>query len=66
MQCTINGKPAAIAPGTSLTDYFTAAGLSEAGLVVERNGVIIDAGDFSSTVLCPGDQVEIVSFVAGG
>jgi sulfur carrier protein len=66
MKCTINGKPASVAPGTSLSDYFTAAGLPETGLVVELNGVIIASGDWASTVLSPEDRVEIISFVAGG
>lgn len=66
MQCTINGKPATLVPGTTVAAYLAAAGLAEAGLVVEINGVILAAGDWPTTVLGADDQIEIVSFVAGG
>lgn len=66
MLCTINGKESAVEVGTTLAAYLEEAGLPTAGLVVERNGDILSATEWSTTVLTQADRIEIISFVAGG
>lgn len=66
MELMVNGK------SMQLTDGTTAAGLLEQlkvhpeRVVVEVNLTILKRGQLPSTVLKPGDQVEVVHFVGGG
>ena len=66
MQCCINGKPVSLPAGTTLAAYLADAGIPEKGLVVERNGEVLDPTDWPSTVLGEADQVELIAFVTGG
>lgn len=61
----INGEQIAVAGGT-LAAYLERAGYDKSRLAVERNGEIVPRAQYESTVLCDGDEVEIVSFVGGG
>ena len=63
---TVNGKPHPHVPGMTvallLTEVYTLKGV----VVVEVNGVIIEAARHGVTPLNAGDCVEIVQFVGGG
>ncbi|OUN21440.1 sulfur carrier protein ThiS [Pseudoflavonifractor sp. An85] len=61
----INGQPVP-ATGETLLHYLTACNYDLQRLAVERNGEIVPKHSYGTTVLCDGDQVEIVSFVGGG
>lgn len=61
----INGQPV-LATGETLLHYLTACNYDLQRLAVERNGEIVPKHSYGTTVLCDGDQVEIVSFVGGG
>ena len=66
MLCMMNGKQITVEAGTTLAAYLEETGLPAAGLVVERNGDILSATEWSTTVLSQADRIEIISFVAGG
>lgn len=61
----INGQ-AVPATGETLLHYLTIHGYDLRRLAVERNGEIVPKHSYGTTVLCDGDQVEIVTFVGGG
>jgi thiamine biosynthesis protein ThiS len=62
----INGKPQAIAPGTTVTEFLKERNHHERLVVVELNGAILKKALFASTTIAAGDKVEIVHFVGGG
>lgn len=52
--------------GKTLADYLRKTEYDPRRIAVERNGDIVPAARFDETVLCDGDEIEIVSFVGGG
>ncbi len=70
MDLTINGQAEAwptLPPDTAtLADLLHLRGHGEGRVVVELNGSIVPAADFTATRLHNGDTVEIVQFVGGG
>lgn len=74
MEITVNGERTAWPPDdakdngqdVSLAGFLAWRGNDPARVVVERNGGIVPAESFASTMLCPGDVLEIVQFVGGG
>ena len=66
MNITVNGKGAECPDGASLSDLLRQLGLSPDRIVVERNGEIVPAEAFASTVLGEGDTLELLQFVGGG
>jgi sulfur carrier protein len=66
MQVTSNGKPLEVPDGCTLDDMLQLLGLGAKWVVVERNGEPVNRRDIPSTVLEPGDRLELVRAVAGG
>lgn len=66
MNITVNGKGAECPDGASLSDLLGQLGLSPDRIVAERNGEIVPAEAFASTVLGEGDTLELLQFVGGG
>ena len=66
MRVVVNGAPREIADGTTVTGLLAALGLSEAPVVIERNGGIVRRAEQPATPLCDADRLEIVRLVAGG
>lgn len=62
----INGKRVALNEGTTIREYLQSKGFQDRLVVVELNEAILPRSAFGSTVLAPGDKVEIVHFVGGG
>lgn len=62
---TINGEAHAV-EGACITAYLSHAGYEVARVAVELNGDIVSKAAYGDTVLCAGDEVEIVAFVGGG
>ncbi len=52
--------------GKTLTEYLATTDYDPKRIAVERNGDIVFKSQYSETVLCDGDVIEIVSFVGGG
>ena len=61
----INGENKEAA-GKTLTEYLSATEYELSRIAVEKNGEIVPKSQYGTTVLCDGDEVEIVSFVGGG
>ena len=62
----LNGRARAITTGSTVSELIQHLELQDRLVVVERNGEIVDRGDFPSTILGDGDVLEIVHFVGGG
>lgn len=65
-QLHLNGKPHAVAAGSTLADLITALGRDPRLVAVERNGSIVPRDRYPATLLEPGDRLEVVQFVQGG
>ncbi len=61
----VNGNNLEIA-GRTLIEYLATTDYDTKRIAVERNGGIVSKSQYSETVLCDGDVIEIVSFVGGG
>ena len=66
MTVTVNGKPRPLGKAHSLADLLKALGVNAIHMAVERNDVIIPAYAFETTLVAPGDRIEIIQFVGGG
>lgn len=66
MQVHINGECREIEAGQTVAGLLGALGFAGIGIAVERNGVIVGAADFGTTVLAEGDAIELIRFVGGG
>jgi len=66
MHITLNGKSRQIAPGRTLHDLVLSMNLDPAVVVAELNSDIVPGTQFTATVLCDGDRLELLSFVGGG
>ena len=62
----INGKERPVPHPASVRGALEALGLASRPVAVELNGTLVRRADQETTVLKPGDRVEIVSFVGGG
>jgi thiamine biosynthesis protein ThiS len=62
----VNGRPSNAAVGANVLDLLRERGQHERLVVVEINGVIVRRSAFESTMISPGDRIEIVHFVGGG
>ena len=62
----VNGKPQTCAPNTLLPDFLQQQGMNPRLVAVEYNGEILHRQFWESTVMEPGDQLEVVTIVGGG
>ncbi len=65
MEVQINGEPRTLEPMT-VGELLRSLDLDPARLAVERNRDIVPKGEYETTLLAPGDKLEIVRFVGGG
>ena len=61
----INGEKLNIA-GKTVAEYLATTNYDQKRIAVERNGDIVPKSQYGDTLLCDGDNVEVVSFVEGG
>lgn len=54
------------AAGKTLAQYLQTANYAQKRIAVEKNGEIVPRAQYSKTLLCDGDAIEIVCFVGGG
>jgi sulfur carrier protein len=66
MQVVSNGSPLEVPDGATVDDMLQLLGLGAKWVLVERNGEPVNRRDVTSTVLAPGDRLELVRAVAGG
>jgi thiamine biosynthesis protein ThiS len=65
MTVNVNGQPRDVADGTTVLALIEQHNLSPQKVAVELNRRLIRTEKYN-TVLNPGDEVEIVTFVGGG
>jgi thiamine biosynthesis protein ThiS len=63
---TINGIERPLGEAKTIAQLFEALGVSAVKKAVEKNGEIIPATAWTTTLLNPGDTLEIIQFVGGG
>jgi sulfur carrier protein len=63
---TINGSPAKLRDGRTVSELLAEKKLDPSRVVVEYNRVIIPKEVFGMTALKEGDSIEILHFVGGG
>ena len=66
MQVLSNGKPLDVPDGATVDQLLHQLGLGAKWVLVERNGEPVNRRDLTTTVLEPGDRLELVRAVAGG
>ena len=66
MKITVNGKPAAVAAGSTVQTLLEQLSVDSRQVVVERNQAIVPRQRFTAELLTEGDTLEIVHFVGGG
>ncbi|HEX5774263.1 MAG TPA: sulfur carrier protein ThiS [Geomobilimonas sp.] len=65
MEIIVNGESRTIPP-LSVLDYLRSLEIDPSRVAVELNRDILPKGEYASTLLNQGDQLEIVHFVGGG
>ena len=66
MKLVLNGSDRDIADVSTVSELLEHLGLSNARLVVERNGELVKKETFAATALREHDRIEIVRLVGGG
>lgn len=61
----INGEEKNVT-GMTVAEYLATTNYDPKRIAVERNGDIVPKAQYRNTLLCDGDNVEVVSFVGGG
>ena len=62
----VNGRPRAVAAGSTVTTLLQALELDPRMLAVERNLELVPRGQHAATPLAAGDRLEVVTLVGGG
>ncbi len=65
LEIIVNGESRTTTP-LSVLDYLRSLEIDPARVAVELNMDILPKGEYASTMLKQGDQLEIVHFVGGG
>ncbi len=66
MQVFVNGETRDVPEGTTLRGLIEHLGLGKALCAAEVNKKAVRRGEQETTVLRPGDVIEVVSLVGGG
>jgi sulfur carrier protein len=64
VEVCLNGATRALSRGTRIADLVEAAW--GRGVAVARNGEVVQHGEWASTRVEPGDEIEIVRPIQGG
>jgi len=62
----VNGEPRTVRDGGTVEHVVGELTAETRGIAVAVNGDVIRRGAWGATVLCAGDQLEIVTAVQGG
>ncbi len=63
---TINGVTTAVEGVNTVGELVARLGLAGKRIAVERNGEVVPRSAHATTMLLPGDSIEIVGAVGGG
>lgn len=62
----VNGERRQIAPGTALDTLVRTLTASPSGVAAALNETVVPRARWTSTALCEGDRVEVLTAVQGG
>ncbi|MGB2819220.1 MAG: sulfur carrier protein ThiS [Burkholderiaceae bacterium] len=66
LSLTVNGQPAEVPSGSTVSDLLASLDTAGKRVAVERNGEIVPRSRHAATALAAGDRLEIVIAVGGG
>ena len=68
VEIRLNGEPATVLEGTTVADIVGAQGVTAAsrGVAVALDGEVVRRADWATTVVRPGQRLEVLTAVAGG
>lgn len=66
MEITLNGETRQFDGPISIDGLIDVLGFAPEKIAIERNLEIVPRSEFATTMLSPGDKIEIVQFVGGG
>lgn len=66
MKITLNGREETLENAKTLAELVQQKNLSQAGIAIARNGEVVSKTQWKTTVLQPGDRIEIIHAVQGG
>ena len=66
MLINVNSQDRRVAAGSTVAALLDSLQLSPKSLAVELNEQVVPRSEHGTTVLQPGDRIEIVTFVGGG
>ena len=66
LKITLNGDAHEISGPVSVTALLASLSIDARRVAVEHNLVILKRAAFDATMVCEGDNIEIVNFVGGG
>ena len=66
IEIVLNGEPRRVPRAVSVDRLLAFLAIDPARVAVERNREIVRQPDWNTTVVQPGDRLEIVWFVGGG
>lgn len=66
MELTVNGEKKDVPDGLTVRGLVEHLGLTDGPVAVEKNRDVVPRAEHPTTLLAPGDVIEIVHFVGGG
>lgn len=66
MQVQINGDLRDVPDGLTVAGLLAFLKVEGARVAVERNRLVVRRADWPTTLLAPGDSLEVLTFVGGG
>lgn len=68
LEVSLNGERRQVAPGTTLASLLASVGVeaSQGGVAAALDGAVVPRARWSSVVLEPGAEVEVIRATAGG
>jgi len=66
MNVIVNGQPVELSDGATTAAAVQVLTSAPSGIAVAVNGEVVRRGDWESTPLADGDQVEVLTAVQGG
>jgi sulfur carrier protein len=66
MRIEVNGEATEVKAETTISGLLEHLGIGVGPVAVERNREIVPRAQHPVTLLCEGDQLEVVHFVGGG
>lgn len=66
MDIQLNGEVKTLIKSTTIAEMVAELGLDSRKIAIEQNRIIVPKSAYSTTILSPADEIEIVAFMGGG